>query len=175
MKLTNGNKYDIHSYKHNEIIHRVWKNTKIVQKDSNMLVTAHKKTRVYEQSGRSWFTKEPAVCYFYKDSWFNVIVMFKKTGIVYYCNISSPYIYDGEAIKYIDYDLDVKLFPSGYYIILDRNEYKYHAKKMNYSKELMFVLEKELERLVNKIKNKEDPFNENYVKRHYKLAFNSED
>lgn len=169
--LTKGVKFDIQSYKHNEIIHRVWKDTEIVENDGNMLVTAHKKTRVYEQSGRSWFTKEPAVCYFYKDSWFNVIAMLKKTGIVYYCNISSPYLFDGEAIKYIDYDLDVKLFPNGEYVVLDKNEYKYHAKIMEYSEDLKIVIQKELERLIIKIKNKEVPFNEEYVINHYKQAF----
>ena len=81
MKITKGQRTDIHSYKHNEIIHRVWRNTLIIENSNNLLVTAHKK-RVFEQSGRSWFTKEPAVCYFYKDLWFNIIVMFKRLNLL---------------------------------------------------------------------------------------------
>jgi len=174
MKLTKGFVTDIHSYKHNEIIHRVWRNTKIVDASDDLLITAHKKTRVFEQSGRSWLTKEPAICYFYKDLWFNVIVMFKRTGIVYYCNLSSPYIYDGEAIKYIDYDLDVKVFPNGEYIILDKNEYRYHARIMDYPNNIKKVVEDELKKLVKLIENKEPPFDKAYVLKHYKEAFERE-
>ena len=171
MKITKGQRTDIHSYKHNEIIHRVWRNTLIIENSNNLLVTAHKKTRVFEQSGRSWFTKEPAVCYFYKDLWFNIIVMFKKTGIFYYCNLSSPYVYDGEAIKYIDYDLDVKVFPNGEYVILDKNEYKYHAKIMNYPEDIKQIINFELKKLIKRIENKEAPFNKEYVMKHYNEAF----
>lgn len=171
MKLTKNMKTNIQSFKHNEQVHRIWRHTKIVEANDDFIVTAHRKSRVYEQSGRAWYTKEPAVCYFYKDKWFNVIVMFKKTGINYYCNIASPYLYDGEAIKYIDYDLDVKLFPDGTYTILDRNEFEHNSTEMNYPEELKDVLEKTLEELVEMIENKENPFNEDYVNNHYKEAF----
>ena len=50
--------------------------------------------------------------------------MIRKTGIHYYCNIASPSLYDGEAIKNIDYDLDVKVAPNGKSIILDEEEYE---------------------------------------------------
>lgn len=171
MKLKEDNITDIHSYKHNEIIHRVWRNTKIVEINEDLLVTAHKKTRVYEQTGRSWYTREPALCFFYGQSWFNVIVMFKKSGIYYYCNISSPYLYDGEAIKYIDYDLDVKVFPNGSYIVLDKNEYKYHSKLMNYSDEIKRIIKFELDKLIKMIEKKEPPFSLDYVNNYYEKVF----
>ena len=59
----------------------------------------------------------------------------KKDGIFYYCNIATPYIIEEKTIKYIDYDLDLRVFPSGEYKILDRMEYKYHKKIMHYSDE----------------------------------------
>lgn len=174
MELTKGMLLNIQSYKHNQQIHRVWKNTKIISKSDNILLTAHNKTRVIESNGRSWYTKEPALCYFYDDTWFNVIVMFKKDGIYYYCNLSSPYIFDGEGIKYIDYDLDVKVFPDGTYRILDENEYAFHSKKMNYSQDIKDIVSFELEKLLNRIINKEAPFNNETVKNDYKLAFKQE-
>ena len=54
--------------------------------------------------------------------------MLKEDGIHYYCNISSPYVYDDEAIKYIDYDLDLRVDSKFNYRILDKDEYKYYAK-----------------------------------------------
>lgn len=169
MNITKGLQTSIQSYKHDEMIHRVWKNTKVLECRDNMIVTAHRKTRVIEDNGRTWFTSEPALCYFYDNLWFNIIVMFKKTGIFYYCNLASPYVYDGEAIKYIDYDLDVKVFPDGTYKILDQNEYKYHSEKMNYSKEIKTIIDDQLKNLITRIQNKEAPFNTEYVNRHFKM------
>ena len=74
--------------------------------------------------------------YFFKDRWYNIIVQLKKTGVTYYCNIATPYIIEDGTIKYIDYDLDLRIFPNGSFKILDRQEYKYHKKKMHYSDEL---------------------------------------
>lgn len=175
MKLTKGMILSIQSYKHNQLIHRVWKNTEILEIDNNTLVTAHKRAKVIEDNGRIWYTKEPAICYFYDDLWFNVIVMFKKDGIYYYCNLSSPYLYDGEAIKYIDYDLDVKVFPDGTYKILDENEYNYHLKKMEYPTEIINIVEEELQLLISKIKKQEPPFNKQYVMNHYNKYYKNKD
>jgi protein associated with RNAse G/E len=100
------------------------------------------KTKVIESDGRCWRTKEPAIMYFYKNSWYNVIGQLKKNGIYYYCNIASPYVIDGNTIKYIDYDLDLRVFPNGSYKILDKGEYKYHSKLMNYSKVMTIQIQK---------------------------------
>lgn len=169
MKLLKGTRTSIQSYKHNEMIHRVWKNTTIIECLDNMIVTAHKKTRVIEDTGRTWFTREPAICYFYDNLWFNVIAMLKKDGIYYYCNIASPYLFDGEAIKYIDYDLDVKVFPDGTYKVLDQNEFEYHKNLMSYPKDVENIVEAELKNLISLIENKKPPFNQSYVLRHIEM------
>ncbi|WP_162140282.1 DUF402 domain-containing protein [Haploplasma axanthum] len=171
MELIKEMSVSIQSYKHDQKIHRVWKNTKVIDKNEHMLVTAHNKAKVIEENGRTWYTKEPAICYFYDNAWFNVIVMFKKDGIYYYCNLSSPYLYDGEAIKYIDYDLDVKVYPDGTYKVLDENEYNYHLKKMHYPMDVKSIIENELKVLIDKIIKKEAPFNNEYVMNHYNIAF----
>lgn len=158
MKLSTGMNVPIHSYKHNRILHRIWKNTVVLEEKEHVLVTGHQKTRVIEHDGRSWYTKEPAICYFYSDSWFNIIGMLKKDGVHFYCNLSSPYLYDGEAIKYIDYDLDVKVFPNGKYIILDEKEYATHLKKMCYPQDIQDIINEQLQQLLHKIKHKEKPF-----------------
>jgi uncharacterized protein len=49
--------------------------------------------------------------------------MLKDTGINYYCNIASPFIMEQKTIKYIDYDLDIKVFADGSYKILDLKEF----------------------------------------------------
>ncbi len=39
--------------------------------------------------------------------------MIREKGVSYYCNLASPFLLDDEALKYIDYDLDIKVFPDG--------------------------------------------------------------
>ncbi len=159
----------IQSYKHDGSLHRTWSKGFVIETDDDKLVVVTNKTWVIESDGRRWYTREPAICFFYKDRWFNVITMIRKTGIYYYCNIASPSLYDGEAIKNIDYDLDVKLYPNGEYEILDEDEYSIHSKKMNYSKELMDILEKELNMLLIDIQGMKAPFNDGYINKYYEL------
>lgn len=166
-KLKVGQKIQIHSYKHNEKIHRVWKYGFIVEVSKDRLVVVNNKTRVIESSGRVWYTKEPAVCYFYTNEWFNVISMLRSNGIHFYCNIASPSLWDGEAVKYIDYDLDLKVFPNNTIKILDEKEYANHAISMNYSKELDHILNRELENLELKVINGSDIFSKERVYHYY--------
>jgi len=84
--------------------------------------------------------------------------MLKKDGVYFYCNLSSPYLYDGEAIKYIDYDLDVKVFPDGKYVLLDEKEYKAHQDMMCYPDEVKGIIKDQMKMLISRIKNKEKPF-----------------
>lgn len=167
MKLSTGMNVPIHSYKHNKKLHRIWKKAIILKQDQHVLVTANNRTRVIEFDGRSWQTKEPAICYFYSDYWFNVIGMLKKDGVYFYCNISSPYLYDGEAIKYIDYDLDVKVFPDGSYILLDEKEYRAHLDMMCYSSEIQEIIQSQMQILIDKIEKKEAPFDLSDIKIYY--------
>ena len=70
----------------------------------------------------------------------------------------SPSIYDGEAIKNIDYDLDVKVSPQGKTVILDEDEYCNHAQEMAYGEKLDRILHHELDRLLIRIRQKSSPF-----------------
>ena len=71
----------------------------------NAIIGVNDHTLVTESDGRRWVTREPAIVYFHKKYWFNIIAMIRDNGISYYCNMASPYYLDEEALKYIDYDL----------------------------------------------------------------------
>ncbi len=165
-----GDKLQIQCYKHNGKIHRVWDEAVVLDIRDDYIVFANNRTQVIEASGNYWRTKEPAVLYFFKDKWFNIIAQMKKDGIYYYCNIASPYIIEEGTIKYIDYDLDLRIFPSGEYKILDRLEYKYHKKIMNYPKDLDYVINKSLDLLINNYMNGESYFN-NYKNMKYSQQY----
>ena len=159
----------IQSYKHDGSLHRTWSKGFVIETSEDKMVVVTNKTWVIESDGRKWYTREPAICFFYTKKWFNIITMIRKTGIYYYCNIASPSLFDGEAIKNIDYDLDVKLYPTGEYEILDEDEYLEHGKDMGYSTELKAVLENEMNRLLLSIQNMEEPFNDKSIEEYYDL------
>ncbi len=164
-----NNKIEIISYKHNGDLHRVWHNANVVRHNEKEFVVVNDHANVIDGDGRRWKTKEPAVCYFYKDYWFNVICMLRNGSIYYYCNLSSPYVVDSEGIKYIDYELDVKVFPSGDRLILDRDEFEFNQIHYNYSQELINIIEKQLKVLLEMIDSKEGPFSSELVFGDYDL------
>ena len=176
MTNSNNNKFhrksevlETHCYKHNGKIHRIWEESTVLEETEDYLICANDKTNVIENDGRSHRTKEPAIVFFYKHHWFNIVAQFKEYGLFYYCNIASPYLIDDNVIKYIDYDLDLRVFPDGGYRVLDKNEYKYHKRIMNYSEELDFIIKKELDKLIQMKKNNEGPFNLDFVKSYLKI------
>ena len=158
-----GKDLQIQSYKHDETLHRIWEKATVVEQTDEYVIVINKRTKVIEANGRFWHTREPSVSWFYKNNWFNIIGIIKKEGLHFYCNIASPYLVDEEALKYIDYDLDIKVLDDFSYTVLDRNEYNKHMEKMHYSKELKVILERELIHLKKMIDNKEGPFNKKVV------------
>ena len=153
-----GDKLAIHCYKHNGKLHRTWDEATILEINDDVLICGNNKTLVTESDGRSHNTNEPAIIFFYKKKWFNVIGQFKKQGLFYYCNIATPYLIDNGIIKYIDYDLDLRVFPDGGFRVLDRNEYNYHRKLMGYPDELDKILKNELTNLIDMKKANIGPF-----------------
>ncbi|MFP4286970.1 MAG: DUF402 domain-containing protein [Candidatus Izemoplasmataceae bacterium] len=153
----------VQSYKHNTKLHRIWAQATVIDTLDDHIVIANYRTKVIEANGRFWYTKEPSVTWFFKERWFNIIGIIRPTGIFYYCNIASPYMIDDEALKYIDYDLDVKVNPDYTYTTLDRKEYNKHKVKMEYPASIRTILENELEALKAMIELRKGPFKENVV------------
>ena len=172
-----GDSVYVQSYKHDGSLHRTWSKALVidVQKDFYVVVTDH--TWVVESDNRRWLTKEPAICFYYKNKWFNVISMIRKNGIYYYCNVASPSIYDGEAIKNIDYDLDLKVFPDGIYNVLDENEFEYHSSIMNYPDDIKQICINAKDELIELVEKHEKPFDFSYINayilKYFELIFES--
>lgn len=162
-----GDRLTIHCYKHNGILHRVCDEATILEITEDKLVCANDRTKITESDGRSYNTNEKAILIFYKKSWFNIIAQLKQRGLFYYCNIASPYIIDNNIIKYIDYDLDLRVFPDGGFRILDRNEYKYHKRIMNYSDDLDKIIKNELQNLICLKKAEKEPFDAQKINEYY--------
>ena len=167
-----GDKLSIHCYKHNGKIDRISGEAIVLDIKEDYIVCANNKVILTENDGSTHRTKESAILFFYKNEWFNVLAQLKKYGLFYYCNIASPYIIDGKIIKYIDYDLDLRIFPDGSFKVLDKNEYKYHKKIMHYSDEIDTIVQDSLKRLIKMKEEKIIPFNEEIINKYYKMYKN---
>ena len=174
MKDLVGKSLEIQCFKHNGKVNCNWHEAIIVDEKEDYIVCANSKSLVTESDGSVWRTKEPAIMYFFKDRWFNIIAQLKKSGISYYCNIATPYIIEDNTIKYIDYDLDLRIFNNGSYKILDRNEYKYHKKIMNYPDDLDRAVKNGLDDLIKFYKSGSPIFesetNLNYRQKYLELT-----
>jgi len=173
-----GDCYQIQCYKHNGKIHRSWDEAIVLDIKKDYIVFGNSKTRVTESEGTSWRTKEPAIIYFFRNKWYNIISQMKKDGIYYYCNIATPYIIEEGTVKYIDYDLDLRVFPKGEYKILDKLEYQYHKKKMEYSNDLDCVVNHAMKELLEDYSKGISMFdtakNEEYLKQYLQLKKEAE-
>ena len=162
-ELKIGDSVFVQSFKHDGSVHRTWSKGLVIDILEHAYVVVTDNTWVVESDGRRWLTKEPAICFYFDNRWFNIISMVRKNGIYYYCNLASPSLYDGEAIKNIDYDLDVKVYPDYSYTILDENEYEDHANKMGYDEELKGIIEMEMRNLVGMVESRMEPFDFDYI------------
>lgn len=170
MKL--GNKYLIHSYKHNGKLYKTWDEAVFLGETRDYYIFGNNNTLVTKKYGKSWSTKEAAIMFFFKNNWFNIIAQLKKNGIYFYCNIASPILIEENeirVIKYIDYDLDLRIFPDRTYKILDKNEYEFHKKLLHYPDTINKIVNFELKKLIRMYQNNYEVFNEFVIKHYYDI------
>ena len=68
-KLRIGENYIIHCYKHDGTIHRSWDEAMLLDIHKDYMVFANKRAKVNNSDGKVWYTKEPAIIYYYKNRW----------------------------------------------------------------------------------------------------------
>ncbi len=165
----------VQAYKHDGLLHRQWSPAYLVEETEEYWALASRASMVTESDGRKWVTKEKAVFILYKHKWMNVIAMFKtEKDICYYVNIASPTIWDKDYLKYIDYDLDVKLYPDGVERTLDEGEFARHVQTYGYPVELQRVIAKSMKEVKQMIADRVIPFQNEEIFRLFDrfLAFN---
>ena len=166
--MKKGEVYNIHGYKHNGKLYKTWDEAILLEETEDYYVFGNKNTKVSKIFGKSWYTKETAILFYFKNNWYNIVAQLKKKGIYYYCNIASPVVIEDKTIKFIDYDLDLRVFPDNTYKVLDRSEYEYHKKIMKYSEDLQKIINFKLTELIQRFNYKKFPFNKDIIKKYEK-------
>ena len=150
----------IKSFKNDGSIHRTWRKSILIENNEDYFVLLSKKANVFEGNGREWKAREPAITIFPKNKWFNVISMLKNPFVSYYVNLASPPIYENGTIKYVDYDLDLKLNYKDEIKVIDVNEYETHKVQLHYNPLIDKILKDTMEFVKEKMKKREFPFDD---------------
>lgn len=165
--VNKGTYVRVESYKHNQKLHRAWDQTMVLHVSDSVLIGANDNVKVTEADGREWRTREPAICTFGRGQWFNTIAMIRDDGVHYYCNIGSPFTLRNDVLSYIDYDLDVKIFPDLSYVVLDEEEFAIHSQQMNYPPEVTARVKRAVNEVISWIREKRGAFHPGFVERWY--------
>ena len=78
--------------------------------------------------------------------------------------ICHHHLFVMKALKYIDYDLDIKVYPNGKYHLLDEDEYEQHMNQMNYPHDIDIILRRNVDILQQWIEQKKGPFAPDFIK-----------
>lgn len=157
----------IKCFKNDGSVHRTWNNSFLIENNEDYFIVASIKAGVTEKKNRRWTTREPAITIFSKKGWFNVIAMLKDPNIGYYVNLASPTILDGEALKYVDYDLDLKLNFENEIKTLDLNEYNAHRKSMHYDPAIDQILKETIKQIKELMVKRQFPFDDTIIIDYY--------
>ncbi|UWD34171.1 DUF402 domain-containing protein [Mesomycoplasma molare] len=156
---------NIQAYKYNGKLYRQWSGCKILEENSeHVIVNMNKKTKVMEKNYQKWTIREQVLWFFHKKHFFNALITIKNDCFYIYINLASPYFFEENTIKYIDFDLDIKVYPGKECNIIDQKEFFLNAKKMNYPNETIDLILDELKYVVGLYANGKYIFNKKYLR-----------
>ncbi|MGZ9413588.1 DUF402 domain-containing protein [Mycoplasma sp. 480] len=156
---------NIQAYKYNGKLYRQWSGGKILQETENHVVLyMNNKTKVMEKNFQKWSIREDTLWFFHKKHFFNALVTIVNKKFYIYINLASPFFVEEHTVKFIDFDLDIKVYPNKDLNIIDKIEFLSNAKKMKYSQKTIDVVFEELKFLINLYYKETYIFNKKYLK-----------
>lgn len=134
----------------------------VVSDDGNLLIASYRaRTPIYTSRGE-FRSPYDSLVYFWRDRWYNVFRL-SRPGCplaLWYCNVTTPPLFDGCQIGYVDLDLDVKVLPNGCYKLLDEDEFEIHQKKYGYPPDVIEHAEMAARELTDMARMRAFPFSE---------------
>lgn len=164
MDQENRNKefINIQAYKYDGTLYRQWNGARIVGSSKDYVLVLMNKTKVQELKNQKWIITEPILWFFSTNRFFNATLTVKEDGFYYYANLSSPYFFEDNTIKYIDYDYDIKKYPKKRFSIVDHNDFLNNEKW--YDEKTKNVIYQNLVKITEMSMKKESIFNEDLIK-----------
>ncbi|PYF41915.1 DUF402 domain-containing protein [Metamycoplasma alkalescens] len=170
-----GQLTSIQAFKYDGTLYRQYEGCKIVANLDDFVVVLLMKTKVQE-ADINWVVSTPILFFFAKKHFYNVLITLnenEKNNI--YINLASPFFIDKEAIKYIDFDLDVKCYNENDFNVIDWQDFKKSITTLNYPLKLIYKIYKELDSLENQRKMNKGIFSKKMINEIKKMLISSGD
>ena len=109
-----------------------------------------------------WTTPYDTRNHFWTDRWYNVMRCERPRGgglEYWYCNVTTPAVYDGETLRYVDLDLDVVVRPDGSVELLDEDEFTENSARMGYPEDVVRAAQAAADELMRLAAQRVFPFN----------------
>jgi hypothetical protein len=112
---------------------------RVVSDDGTLMVTeCRARTPIFTARGEFRSPYDSRV-YFWRDRWYNVVRLARPgcALALWYCNVTTPPVFDGAQVNYVDLDLDVAVRPGGCVELLDQDEFDTHQRLYGYPKDVI--------------------------------------
>ena len=78
-----------------------------------------------------------AVELYFEDRWYNVWHLRDDTTTLWYCNVAMPASFDGQTLRWVDLDIDIRCYRDGVPEVLDEDEFEQHRIELGYPAEVV--------------------------------------
>lgn len=152
----------INSRKYDLSIRRSWTCTFLNQKETLLEFVGEFAGEI--QHPELGLIKRGTVSYefYWLDRYYNVFRFHEPDGSLrnFYCNINLPPVFANNVLDYVDLDIDVLVWPSFEYKVLDLDDFEANAKVYNYPNEIRSKAMQTLDTLLASIHAREFPFDQ---------------
>ena len=137
---------------------------RLLHADDAIVITATSAGLPIERAAGPFTSPFNTRAHYWPDRYFNVIRLEEPgrglTG--YYCNIAAPPAFDGENVRYIDLQLDVRVYVAAdgalTYAVLDEDEFEAARVQYGYDDELVARCRDAVAQIIAMVEAREFPF-----------------
>ena len=132
-----------------------------VLEEGPLLITTNFAGQELQTSDGPWVTPYDTRNHFWSDRWYNVMRLNLPHGgglEGWYCNVTTPAQFDGENVRYVDLDLDVRVSAHGEPEVLDEDEFVENSARMSYPPEVVEQGRRAVDELLALARSGEFPF-----------------
>ncbi|MHA0315336.1 DUF402 domain-containing protein [Mesomycoplasma ovipneumoniae] len=157
---------NIQAYKYNGFLYRQWSNARVISNSLTHVVVSLNGSIVKKYGTKSWCFSEPTIFVFPKKTMHNAIITFKPGqhfSYHYYINLASDFIFEENTIKFVDFDIDIKIYNKKSFDIVDREEFLENKEILNYPAKLEGILSNEISKIFLLFLQKKSFFSNEYL------------
>lgn len=114
---------------------RHWEyNSLFVLQEGPLLITRDAVGDMMQNKNRPWRCPYHTRNHYWTDRWYNVMRFERPDRGLdhWYCNVSTPARFDDGHLRWVDLDLDVRVWPDGRMEVLDEDEFLENSACMGY-------------------------------------------